>query len=597
MYLTINNIKVIPDAYKNLPTSISVNYSKDMVLQGEELVVENITADVTFGYGYDVMQISGADEKDNFTISCDTSEPGMRFYTVTYTIGGITLKANAYVFVISLENALSNNISDLGYTSYLLYSGEATEEALLSKLNLGSYLRLKYYDFSISESGLNMHAANEYWKNNGINVWFAVKNADGEYGKFDGTDGTLRNCTVYICAEYYGHEAKVELFELYYAVAEPGISEITSIGSVYFDRSVILEEEKNSGSWKNLVRINYVFAESNNFYDIQLNEFLAENKEFTAELVYDYDKEYYTAVIKSPYAYYRYNDLTVVPDDEANKITSIHVSYSVQNIMADAMPVPGKDFTLMAEYGYGYKTEELLDYSSVTVKLDEDYGFDRRYVITYGEVTCEIFFSVIRSLELDLSNMLVVSYTVGDDIKDVRLFGYVTYNVNYGSNSGDFYAEGHTLAEYNEELRRITGIELTLEGLDTSKKYYEQGEIICRYEGYRSNPMMAMEANVGYVRSVNLTSVVYSQNCDLSEVTVSGDINYTVTYDSFRGMSASHNSFDDRTIQSLNEEYAQYDMTFEIVGLDTSLPAEGQSVYLVVSRKQSEAITPSLKVS
>lgn len=118
LHHTVDYIRVIPDAFKNLPTSISVQYAKNVVLQDEELIVENVTGSVEFGYGYDLKWISGQDEKDKLTIAGDTSSAGYKQFTVTYTLNGVTLKAESSIEVISLETALGNNVSDMSYKSY-----------------------------------------------------------------------------------------------------------------------------------------------------------------------------------------------------------------------------------------------------------------------------------------------------------------------------------------------------------------------------------------------------------------------------------------------------------------------------------------------
>lgn len=326
LHHTVDYIRVIPDAFKNLPTSISVDYAKNVVLQDEELIVENVTGSVEFGYGYDLKQISGQDEKDKLTIAGDTSSAGYKQFTVTYTLNGVTLKAESSIEVISLETALGNNVSDMSYKSYLLHSDNATEGALLAEMTYGDGIYMSYNDFNIYERVTTLKYANDYWENNGINVWFAVKNADGEYGNFDGSEGPLRTCTVYICAEYYGHYAEIEMFDVFYAVAPVGIREVTSVERLSFDRKVILEEEKNSGSWKDLVNITYIFAETDNYGEVPLSEFLETYTGFTAELVYDNEREIFEAVVKGPYAYYRQDNIVVVPDNEANKLTNVYIT-------------------------------------------------------------------------------------------------------------------------------------------------------------------------------------------------------------------------------------------------------------------------------
>lgn len=592
LHHTIGYIRVIPDAFKNLPTSISVDYAKNVVLQDEELIVENVTGSVEFGYGYDIKQISGQDEKDKLTIAGDTSSEGYKQFTVTYTLNGVTLKAESSIKVISLETALGNNVSDMSYKSYLLHSDNATEGALLAEMTYGDYIYMTYNDFNIYARVTTLKYANDYWENNGINVWFAVKNADGEYGNFDGSEGPLRTCTVYICAEYYGHYAEIEMFDVFYAVAPVGIREVTSIEWLSFDRKVILEEEKNSGSWKDLVNITYIFAETDNYEEGPLSEFLETYTGFTAELVYDNEREIFKVVVKGPYAYYRQDNIVVVPDNEANKLTNVYITQSSQYIMADAQPVAGKDFRLTAEYGYGYKTTEIEDYSAVAVKLVEDSGNERRYEISYGEFTCDVFYQVLYDVYAEM-NIQALEYDLNCSVDEVVIYGEITLVIN-GGNVAYIYPNDRNIADINRELQGY-GLSLSLENFDPTMPCYEQGEVRLVIGDRESDPVRVFERGIPIINTIHLDSVIYSQNGDKVQTVVNGYISYSFMGDYGSVYEDINYEISGETLESLNGNFAQFNIVFELVGLDTSLSAEGQNVYLQGGGCDSNTVVPEMR--
>ena len=591
LHHTVDYIRVIPDAFKNLPTSISVQYAKNVVLQDEELIVENVTGSVEFGYGYDLKWISGQDEKDKLTIAGDTSSAGYKQFTVTYTLNGVTLKAESSIEVISLETALGNNVSDISYKSYLLHSDNATEGALLAEMTYGDGIYMSYNDFNIYESVTTLKHANDYWKNNGINVWFAVKNADGEYGNFDGSEGPLRTCTVYICAEYYGHYAEIEMFDVFYAVAPVGIREVTSVEWLSFDRKVILEEEKNSGSWKDLVNITYIFAETDNYEEGPLSEFLETYTGFTAELVYDNEREIFKAAVKGPYAYYRQDNIVVVPDNEANKLTNVYITQSSQYIMADAQPVAGKDFRLTAEYGYGYKTTEIEDYSAVAVKLVEDLGNERRYEISYGEFTCDVFYQVLYDVYAEM-NIQALEYELNCSVDEVVIYGEITLVIN-GGNVAYIYPNDRNIADINRELQGY-GLSLSLENFDPTMPCYEQGEVRLVIGDRESDPVRVFERGKPIINTIHLDSVIYSQNGDKEQTVVNGYISCSFMDDYGSVYEDINYEISGETLESLNGKFEQENIVFDLVGLDTSLPAEEQTVYIKVNNAMSNEVTPSL---
>lgn len=592
LHHTIDYIRVIPDAFKNLPTSISVDYAKDVVLQDEELIVENVTGSVEFGYGYDIKQISGQDEKDKLTIAGDTSSAGYKQFTVTYTLNGVTLKAEDSIKVISLETALGISVSDMSYKSYLLHSDNATEGALLAEMTYGDYIYMTYNDFNIYERVTTLKYANDYWENNGINVWFAVKNADGEYGNFDGSEGPLRTCTVYICAEYYGHYAEIEMFDVFYAVAPVGIREVTSVEWLSFDRKVILEEEKNSGSWKDLVNITYIFAETDNYEEGPLSEFLETYTGFTAELVYDNEMETFKVVVTGPYAYYRQNNIVVVPDNEANKLTNVYITESSQYIMADAQPVAGKDFRLTAEYGYGYKTTEIEDYSAVAVKLVEDSDNERIYEISYGEFTCDVFYQVLYDVYAEM-NIQALQYDLNCSVDEVVIYGEIKLVIN-GENDAYIYTRDRNIADINRELQGY-GLSLSLENFDPTMPCYEQGEVRLVIGGSESDPVRVFERGKAIINTINLDSVIYSQNGDKVQTVVNGYISCSFMGDYGSVCEDINYEISGETLESLNGKFAQFDIVFDLVGLDTSLSAEGQNVFLQGGGCDSNTVAPEMR--
>lgn len=575
LHITLDNIRVIPDAYKDLPTAISVDYAKSTVLQSEQLTVENVLGKVTFGYGYLSRTFFGEEEKDNLSVSCDTSCTGYVKYTVSYALNGVTLKATNNVNVISLEDALDNNVFDVGYISYLFGSDNATEDALLGELSLGYRLDMGYDEFSITKLDLTMKTANEYWESNGINVWFAVRNADGEYGAFDGTVGTLRSCTLLVCSEYYGHYAEVVLFDLLYAVVDESVQNAVTIDTVYFDRNVVLEEEKNSGEWKDLVKIDYSVGDES-FYDVVLGEFLNDHGDFTAELVYDYDKNCYQAVVTGPYTYYRYDNVTVIPDNEANKLTAVFVSDCLTYIASDAEPVAGVHYKLTAEYGYGYKNVEITDNSGVIVRLVDENSYYRWYEISYGEFSDTVRYELIEDLQVEI-DIEAMQYDRNCSVDEVALFGNIIVIIN-NERAGSVFAYDTSIAEVNLDLGQY-GLTLSLKDFDPALSHYEQREVTVVVGDFESQ-VMAFERGKTIVNSILLESACYFEHegPELAEYTAEVYISYIAKDGHIHIEERQY--FYRNDINEINDRFAQFNCVFEQSELDSSLPAEGQTVYL-----------------
>lgn len=598
-HIEIGEIYVIPDALKNIPTSMSVAYKTDVIFSGygadvlidEHLTVDSVYAEIELGYGYDKLKIYGADEKEKFTVSGDVSEEGMKQLTVTYTMSGVTLSAKCDVEVITLEDALSYSEGYVGNSSYMLSPDNANEDALLGMISTGEFL--SYKEFEVD--AYNLKAANEEWAGKGLDVRFAIRNADGELGAFDGTEGTLRSCTLVIIASCYGHDAEVEVATIRYSVANADIDKVSGIDYVSIERSVITETERTSGTWKDLVSVQYTKAGEKG--DAVLSDLLAQNADLTAELVYDTNDEGYYIVIEGDYVYYdsaSHGYITVIPDGEATKVTGIRVDVINQKYIGDA-PVAGKNYTIMVEYGYGVSEKALEDYSAVTVSQINIDGYYYLYEISYmGNTTQELFYCV-ENVSLNFDGMEYIAYQKDGDLNDVRIFGEIFIEYNYGEIFGDYYdCEGKTLAEINAELE-IMKAEIVISGLDLSLGTEEQGIVTVSDNGKDPCEVIAIEMNQTYVGYVNLSNVVYTLGCAPSEVRISADVeNYVVLDETGQIFSSGSVYEDDVTLAELNENYASDGMTFELVGLDTSQSAEGQTVYLKVNNATSNEVTPTL---
>lgn len=598
-HIEIGEIYVIPDALKNIPTSMSVSYKIDVIFSGyrpdvlidEPLTVDSVYAEIELGYGYDKLEIYGADEKEKFTVSGDVSEEGMKQLTVTYTMSGVTLSAKCDVEVITLEDALSYSEGYVGNSSYMLSPDNANEDALLGMISTGEFL--SYKEFEVD--AYNLKAANEEWAGKGLDVRFAIRNADGELGAFDGTEGTLRSCTLVIIASCYGHDAEVEVATIRYSVANADIDKVSGIDYVSIERSVITETERTSGTWKDLVSVQYTKAGEKG--DAVLSDLLAQNADLTAELVYDTNDEGYYIVIEGDYVYYdsaSHGYITVIPDGEATKVTGIRVDVINQKYIGDA-PVAGKNYTIMVEYGYGVSEKALEDYSAVTVSQINIDGYYYLYEISYmGNTTQELFYCV-ENVSLNFDGMEYIAYQKDGDLNDVRIFGEIFIEYNYGEIFGDYYdCEGKTLAEINAELE-IIEVEIVVSGLDLSLGTEEQEIVTVSNNGANPCEVIAIEMNRAVVEYVNLSNVVYTLGCAPSEVRISADVeNYVVLDETGQIFSSGSVSEYDVTLAYLNEYYESYGMTFELIGLDTSLPADEQFVYLKVNNATSNEVTPTL---
>ena len=598
-HIEIGEIDVIPDALKNIPTSMSVSYKIDVIFSGyrpdvlidEPLTVDSVYAEIELGYGYDKLKIYGADEKEKFTVSGDVSEEGMKQLTVTYTMSGVTLSAECNVNVITLEEALSYDQGNVDKYSYRLDPDNANEDALLGMISTGKFL--SYKEFEVD--AYNLKAANEEWAGKGLNVRFAIRNADGELDAFDGTEGTLRSCTLVIIASCYGHDAEVEVATIRYSVANADIDKVSGIDYVSIERSVITETERTSGTWKDLVSVQYTKAGEKG--DAVLSDLLAQNADLTAELVYDTNDEGYYIVIEGEHAYYDYSVsgyITVIPDGEATKVTGIRVDVINQEYIGYA-PVAGKNYTIMVEYGYGVSEKALEDYSAVTVSLAGMYEYYYVYEISYMGNTAQEQFYCVENVSLNFDGMGYIAYQKGGDLNDVRIFGEIFIEYNYGHRSRNYDCEGKTLAEINAEFAEV-GAEIVISGLDLSLGTEEQGEVTLSCDGKDPYRVIAIEMNRTFVENVSLTNVVYTLGCDPSEVRISADVENYVVLDE-TGQIFSSGSFNeyDVTLADLNEYYYDsYGMTFELIGLDTSLPADEQFVYLKVNNATSNEVTPTL---
>lgn len=600
-HIEIGEIDVIPDALKNIPTSMEVTYKGGIrigsiilgqmnVMIDEPLTVDSVYAEIELGYGYDRLEIYGADEKEKFTVSGDVSTAGRKQLTVTYTLSGVTLSAKCYVEVITLEDALSYSEGYVGNSSYMLSPDNANEDALLGMISTGKFL--SYKEFEVD--AYNLKAANEEWAGKGMDLRFAIRNADGELDAFDGTEGTLRSCTLVIIASCYGHDAEVEVATIRYSVANADIDKVSGIDYVGIERNIITETERTSGTWKDLVSVQYTKAGEKG--DAVLSDLLAQNADLTAELVYDTNDEGYYIVIEGDYVYYdsaSHGYITVIPDGEATKVTGIRVDVINQEYIGYA-PVAGKNYTIMVEYGYGVSEKALEDYSAVTVSLINMYGYYYVYEISYMEYEYNAEFYRISDVSTDFYNVEYIAYEKGGDLNDVRIFGQIYIQYNYGDMSGNYDCEGKTLAEINAEFAEV-GAEIVISGLDLSLGTEEQEIVTVSNNGANPCEVIAIEMNRAVVEYVNLSNVVYTLGCAPSEVRISADVENYVVLDETGQISSGSFYECDVTLAYLNEYYYDsYGMTFELVGLDTSQSAEGQTVYLKVNNATSNEVTPTL---
>lgn len=599
-HIEIREIYVIPDALKNVPTEIEVKYKSYNigsiylgqlnVMIDEPLTVDYVQAEIQLGYGYSELKIKGSDERENFTVSGDVSTAGRKQLTVTYTLSGVTLSANCYVEVITLEDALSYSEGYVGNSSYMLSPDNANEDALLGMISTGEFL--SYKEFEVD--AYNLKAANEEWAGKGMDLRFAIRNADGALNAFDGTEGTLRSCTLVIIASCYGHDAEVEVATIRYSVANANVDKVSNIDYVNYDRTVITESERTSGAWKDLVTVQYTKAGT--FDTVTLKELISQNADMTAELVYDSDRDGYHVVIEGDYVYYdsaSHGYINVIPDAEATKVTDIRINY-LNTILFNSDPVGGADYEIMVVYGNGVSETALADYSAVTVREIDVYGYNHSYEISYMDCKCYAEFYIISEVSIGFDNVEYIAYERNGDLSGVRLFGRIYVSYNDGDETGYYDCEGKTLAELNAEFE-IVEVEIVVSGLDLSLGTEEQGTVTVSDNGENPCEVIAVEINRTFVENVSLTNVVYTSGCDLSEVRIDVGIERYFYLDEQGKIvdlgSAYHY---DTTVAELNANYAEYGMTFELVGLDTSQSAEGQTVYLKVNNATSSEVTPSL---
>lgn len=492
-HIKISEIYVIPDALKNIPTSLSVYYKEHFptyakVLIDESLSVDNVYSEIEFGYGYSDLEVNGADEREKFTVTGDVSEEGMKQLTVTYTMSGVTLSAKCSVNVITLEDALSYSEGYVGNSSYMLSPDNANEDALLGMISTGEFL--SYKEFEVD--AYNLKAANEEWAGKGLNVRFAIRNADGELDAFDSAAGVLRECTLVLIASCYGHDAEVEVATIRYSVANANVDKVSNIDYVNYDRTVITESERTSGAWKDLVTVQYTKAGT--FDTVTLSELTSQNADMTAELVYDSDRDGYHVVIEGDYVYYdsvSHGYIDEISDAEATKVTDIRINY-LNKALFNSEPVGGADYEIMVVYGNGVSKTALADYSAVTVRKIEVYEYNHKYEISYMDFKCYAEFYVISEVSIGFDNVEYIAYERNGDPSGVRLFGQIDVSCNNGNMTSKYDCEGKTLAELNAEFE-IIGVEIVVSGLDLSLGTEEQGTVTVSANGENPCEVIAIE--------------------------------------------------------------------------------------------------------
>lgn len=596
----ISEIYVIPDALKNIPTSMEVTYKSVRfgpiffgqmnVMTDEPLTLDYVQAEIQLGYGYDELKINGADEREKFTVSGDVSTAGRKQLTVTYTLSGVTISAKCYVEVITLEDALSYSDGYVGNISYMLSPDNANEDALLGMISTGEFL--SYKEFEVD--AYNLKEANDEWAGKGLDVRFAIRNADGALDAFDSAAGVLRECTLVLIASCYGHDAEVEVATIRYSVANANVDKVSNIDYVNYERTVITESERTSGTWKELFNVEYTKA--GEMSSATLGDLLSQNADMTAELIYDSDRDGYHVVIEGDYVYYdsaSHGYIDVIPDGEATKVTGIRVDVINQYYIGDA-PVAGENYTIMVEYGYGISEKALEDYSDVTLREIDSYGYYCVYEISYMDCKCYAEFYVISEISIGFDNVEYIAYEKNGDLNDVRIFGEIFIEYNYGDYNNYYYCDGKTLAEINAEFE-IMETEIIISGLDVSLGTEEQRNVTVSNNGANPCEVIVIEMNRTIVDNLSLSNVVYTSGCDLSEVRIDVGIERYFYLDEQGKIVDLGSSYHyDTTVAELNANYAEYGMTFELVGLDTSLPADEQFVYLKVNNATSSEVIPSL---
>ena len=84
------------------------------------------------------------------------------------------------------------------------------------------------------------------------------------------------------------------------------------------------------------------------------------------------------------------------------------------------------------------------------------------------------------------------------------------------------------------------------------------------------------------------------ENGDKEQTFVNGYISYSFM-DDYGSVYEDIYDISDETLESLNGKFAQENIVFDLVGLDTSLPAEGQNVCLQGGGCDSNTVVPEMR--
>ena len=124
---------------------------------------------------------------------------------------------------------------------------------------------------------------------------------------------------------------------------------------------------------------------------------------------------------------------------------------------------------------------------------------------------------------------------------------------------------------------------------------YEQGEVRLVIGGSESDPVRVFERGKAIINMINLDSVIYSQNGDKVQTVVNGYISYSFMDDYGSVYEDISYYISGETLESLNGNFAQYNIVFDLAGLDTSLSAEGQNVCLQGGGCDSNPVVPEMR--
>ncbi len=122
----------------------------------------------------------------------------------------------------------------------------------------------------------------------------------------------------------------------------------------------------------------------------------------------------------------------------------------------------------------------------------------------------------------------------------------------------------------------------------------EQGEVRLVIGDRQSDPVRVFEKGKAIINMINLDSVIYSQNGDKEQTFVNGYISYSFMGD-YGSVDEDIYYISGETLESLNGIFAQVNIVFDLVGLDTSLPAEGQNVFLQGGGCDSNPVVPEMR--